>query len=88
MTDRPDEPRFFDKPENVKRVLRVFYAVCGALLLLDFFIDRHVSHAWEGIWGFYAIFGFAACVILVLVAKELRKVLMRDESYYDDGDEA
>ncbi len=88
MTDRPDAPRFFDKPENVKRVLRAFYVVCGALLLLDFVIRRHVSHAWEGIWGFYAIFGFAACVILVLIAKELRKVLMRDESYYDDGDEA
>ncbi len=88
MTDRPDEPRFLDKPENVKRALRAFYAVCGALLALDFVILRHVSHAWEGIWGFYAIFGFAACVILVLIAKELRKVLMRDESYYDDGDEA
>jgi hypothetical protein len=36
------------------------------------------------VWGFYAIYGFVACVILVLVAKEMRKLVMRDEDYYDD----
>lgn len=74
---------FFDKPENLKRVLRVFYAVCAGLLLLDFFHHRHVTHAWENLWGFYGLFGFVACVVLVLAAKELRKVVMRDENYYD-----
>jgi len=42
-------------------------------------------HAWEALPGFYALFGFVACVVLVLIAKEMRKVLMRDEDYYDDG---
>ena len=32
---------------------------------------------------FYCLYGFAACVILVLLATQLRKVLMRDETYYD-----
>ena len=31
----------------------------------------------------YGIFGFVACVALVLIAKQLRKVLMRREDYYD-----
>ena len=37
----------------------------------------------EGWFGFYALYGFVACVLLVLVAKQLRKILMRDEDYYD-----
>ena len=75
---------FFDKPENIKKVLRIFYIICAGLLSIDLFYHRHVLHSWEHLLGFYGIFGFVACVILVLVAKEMRKVLMRDEDYYDD----
>lgn len=75
---------FFDKPQNVRLVLRVFYAICALLFAIDFVFHRHVLHLWENLWGFYAIFGFVACVVLVLVAKEMRKVLMRDEEYYDE----
>ena len=31
----------------------------------------------------YAIYGFVACVVLVVLAKIMRKGLMRDEHYYD-----
>lgn len=74
---------FFDKPENLKRVLRTFYSICAGLLLLDFVYHRHVTHPWEHLWGFYSFFGFLACTALVLAAKELRKIVMRDEDYYD-----
>ena len=36
-----------------------------------------------GLFGFYAFFGFIACVALVLIAKQLRRVLLRREDYYD-----
>jgi hypothetical protein len=36
--------------------------------------------------GFY-IYGFVACVVLVVIAKEMRKVLMRKEDYYDVKEE-
>jgi hypothetical protein len=77
---------FFDKPQNVKRVLRVLYAICGVLFLIDFVYHRHIVHPWEGLWGFHAIYGFIACVVLVLGAKEMRKLLMRKEDYYDMDD--
>ena len=81
--DHPDEKQhFFDKPENVNRLLRVFYAVCGLLFVLDFIIHRHASRDWEQLPGFYAIYGFVAFVVLVLVAKLLRKLVMRREDYY------
>jgi hypothetical protein len=75
---------FFDNPENVKKGLRIFYVICICLALFDIFYHRHTVHPWEGLWGFYAIYGFAACVALVLIATELRKFIMRDENYYDD----
>ena len=77
-------PGFFDQAKNIRRVLRLLYAICAGVLLLDLFYHRHVIHAWEDLWGFYGLFGFLACVVLVLVAKEMRKVVMRPEEYYDD----
>ncbi|MBU3069158.1 hypothetical protein KOI40_04950 [Aestuariicella sp. G3-2] len=78
-----DSPGFFDKPANVKRVLRVFYACCALLLIMDVVIHRHVVHPWETLIGFYPLYGFLGCVVLVLLAKVMRKVLMRDEDFYD-----
>lgn len=75
---------WFDQPQNIKRLLRWFYGACAVLLLLDLVIHRHVLHNWENLFGFYGIFGFVACWILVVVAKEMRKFLMRGEDYYDD----
>ena len=79
-----EKQHFFDNPENLRNVLHLFYMICLGLLMIDFFYHRHVIHDWEEYWGFYGLFGFAACVALVLVAKELRKVLKRGEDYYDD----
>nr|VFJ44750.1 MAG: hypothetical protein BECKDK2373C_GA0170839_100938 [Candidatus Kentron sp. DK]VFJ44919.1 MAG: hypothetical protein BECKDK2373B_GA0170837_100848 [Candidatus Kentron sp. DK] len=78
-----EKSHFFDKPANVNRVLYVFFAICIGLLGIEFFFHRHVVHAWENLWGFYAIYGFVACVALVLIATQLRKILMRDEDYYE-----
>ena len=78
-----DKKHLFDKPRNVKRLLRVIYLICAGLVGLDFVFQRHVTHAWESLPGFYAIFGFVGCAALVLIAKEMRKLLMRKEDYYD-----
>lgn len=78
-----DTVHIFDKPQNVRRVLWALVAVCIVTIGADFVYHRHIVHPWEGVWGFYAIYGFVACVVLVLVAKELRKLLMRAEDYYD-----
>ena len=81
-----DKVHIFDKPQNVRRVLWALVAMCIATIGADFVYHRHIVHPWEGVWGFYAIYGFVACVVLVPVAKELRKLLMRAEDYYDrDG---
>jgi hypothetical protein len=74
----------FDNPKNVKRVLYILYTCCALLLILDFVIHRHVIHDWENLWGFYPLYGFVGCVILVWVATWMRSFLMRDEDYYEN----
>ncbi|MFT5111253.1 MAG: thioredoxin-related protein [Parasphingorhabdus sp.] len=78
---------FFDHEKNVRLVVRALFACCALLAIADFFVHRHISHAVESLPGFYAFYGFVACVVLVLVAKEMRKLLMRDEDYYDSVDD-
>lgn len=78
-----DNGHFFDKPGNVKKILYGLYTCCAILLVLDLVIHRHVYHNWENLFGFYPLYGFVGCVLLVLVAKWMRTFLMRDEHYYD-----
>ena len=81
----------FDHPKNVRRALYILFGLCGLLLLGDvlfLFQQKHLSFGKdlfpvEGYFGFYSLFGFCACVILVLIAGQMRKVLMRKEDYYE-----
>ncbi len=88
------KPGLFDEPKNVRRVLRGLYTICAAFFLIDvidfllhkfvgFSALRHEEGPLDWLPGYYGIYGFVACAALVLIAKELRKVLMRDEDYYD-----
>lgn len=74
---------FFDKPRNVQLVLHALYTSCAILFVLDFIIYRHTEHPLEGLWGFYPVYGFVGCVVLVLIAKWMRTFLIRSEGYYD-----
>lgn len=83
MKNDQQQPDFFDKPQNISKILKVFYAICILLVVADFIVHRHIYHAWEQLPAFYAIYGFVGCVVLVLIAKAMRKVLMKKEDYYD-----
>jgi hypothetical protein len=79
-----EKKHFFDKPGNVKKVLRVFFAVLVVLLGVDLLVHKHPEFAWEQWPEFYAVFGFVACTCLVLAAKYiLRPLVKRKEDYYD-----
>jgi hypothetical protein len=78
-----DRSYWLDNPRNVTRLVWSLYVVCGLLLAIDVFVPKHGPFAIEHSFGFYGLFGFIACVVLVLVAKQLRRVLMRPEDYYD-----
>jgi hypothetical protein len=87
MSDhRHDDDRTYwlDDKRNVKKVISALFTVCGIVALADLFPYKHHLHFDFEYWpGFYSIFGFVACVALVLAATQMRKVLKRDEDYYD-----
>ena len=84
MSENTQRIHLFDNPRNVARLLKGFYGICVILVIADFIIHRHTTMGWEKIPAFYAIYGFVACVVLVVLAKLMRKVVMRKENYYDE----
>jgi len=84
MSEKAKNKHLFDNPKNVQRLLTGFYAICTLLVVADFVVHRHITIAWEKIPAFYAIYGFVACVLLVVIAKWMRKAVMREENYYDE----
>ena len=82
--NKKEKENLFDKPRNIKRLLSFFYTLLLFLLVIDFFISKHPIFPWEEWPQFYAVFGFVACVCLVLAAKYiLRPLVKRKEDYYD-----
>jgi hypothetical protein len=43
------------------------------------------AHVWDAIPGFYAVYGFTGCVVIIFVSKALGKGwLQKREDYYND----
>lgn len=98
-----EQPRFLfsrllqriDSPLGAKRICYVLLAACGLLVVVGALIPHHDAYGMGAIVaripGFYGIFGFVMSALLVVVAKVLRRILMRPENYYAprsvDGEE-
>ena len=74
---------WLDQPRNVRRLYLGLWAVGIVLVLADFVVHRHDELGFAATAGYYAAYGFAACVLLVLTAKGLRRLLKRPEDYYE-----
>ena len=72
-----------DRPQVQRRIRLALYAVCAGLVLIELIIHRHTSHALERIPAFYALYGFASLAAAVAGAKALRRLIGRNEGYYD-----
>jgi Na+/melibiose symporter-like transporter len=75
-----------DSARSGRMAFRWLCAVCAVLLIADLFYDKHAHYGFEDWFGFYGIYGFVGCVLLVLSAKALRRLVKRDEDYYDRHD--
>ncbi len=73
--------------QNDRRHLKQMVSALGVLCVLlggaDLVYHKHVHFDFEYWLGFYGGFGFVSCVGLVLGARLLRKLLQREEDYYD-----
>ncbi len=70
---------------RTKTVKKIAYGILVLLVMVDFIIPRHEVHFFgDKIPGFWSLFGFSACVVIIIVSKWLGKNgLMKDENYYD-----
>tara|TARA_B110000305_G_scaffold55321_1_gene61070 strand:- start:356 stop:694 length:339 start_codon:yes stop_codon:yes gene_type:complete len=80
----PGEPDYWlDQPANINLLVKILIAACVIVVGADFFYHKHGHFGFQEWFAFDAVFGFAAYVGLVNAAKLLRKIIMRDETYYD-----
>ena len=66
-----------------RNALRVLVVSCVALTALEFVIHRHAYFETEGRPLFFAVYGFAAFLVVVGGGVLLRKLVMRAPDYYD-----
>lgn len=71
-----------ESSSSVERVIFILSVTCAILFILDFIVHRHTYAPGEGLPGFYAIVGFVAFTLIVLGAKLLRRLILRNEQYY------
>ena len=83
MNNNNHKNYWLDQEKNVNKLVYVLYIVCALLLLVDFIYHKHVHFDFEGWIGFYAWFGFLAYTFIVISAKLFRKIVKRQEDYYD-----
>ena len=93
MTDQPSSNHEHEKNggkrfwlDDMRNVYKLFWALvvaCAFLLVIDLFYEKHAIFNFENWFGFFGLFGFFMSFALVLTARVLRKVVMRDEDFYD-----
>jgi len=80
----PDErPRWLDDPAHVTLIYRALIGTCLALVALGFVVTIDGHFWWETSIGFFGMYGFGSCVLLVVLARGVRRLLKRPEDYYD-----
>ena len=69
-----------------KTMKRIAYAVLILIILIDFFIPRYEIHFFgDRIPGFWSLFGFVACILIILISKWIGRLgIMQDENYYNE----
>ncbi len=85
MSVRPTDEKTYwlDDRRNVDKVWWALIALCALVFIADAFYEKHPEFGIEYVFGYYGLYGFIACVFLVLMAKALRRILRRPEDYYD-----
>jgi hypothetical protein len=76
---------------HLKTVVKVSLVALALLVVIDAvpaFVDKEHAHSQIEHWpGFWAVFGFIGCVVLILVSKWFGHAgIMQRENYYDENE--
>ena len=75
---------WFYKPDTPRKLWKWGGIVLALTVLVQLFIGIHGHFTVEGIFGFFAVYGFASCLAMVVGAKLLGFLIKRPDDYYDD----
>lgn len=84
MNTEKNQVHWLVRPQSIRHLWKVFIAVLLATVIAQLVIKIKAYFGVDGWFGFAAVFGFLACLAMVLFAKGLGLFLKRDEHYYDD----
>ena len=75
--------------KRLKAVIWVCYGVLALLVVIDalpFLVDKEHAHTkLEHLPGFWSVFGFVACTLIIFLSKWYGHAgIMRREDYYDE----
>lgn len=79
----PGDTPWLYRPRTIRRLFWTLAGICLVLGLADLVYHRHVVFDFESFPAVYGIYGFVSFVFIVFAGKGLRKLIMRDEDYYD-----
>jgi hypothetical protein len=72
---------------RLKAVIWICVVLLAALVLFDvIFVDKEDAHTLvERLFGFWAVFGFLGCAVLIILSKWFGHAgIMQNEDYYDE----
>ena len=69
-----------------KAVKKIAFFALILIIVTDFFIPRHEIHfIGDQIPGFWSLFGFVACILIILISKWIGHLgIMQDENYCNE----
>ncbi|MCC9642172.1 hypothetical protein LOC71_07795 [Rhodopirellula sp. JC740] len=81
----PSAPSWFERPENIQRIITALVVACVLLVVADLFYENPHPHFGkvETFFGFQAWFGFIAFVVVVFLGTAIRPLIKKPETYYD-----
>jgi hypothetical protein len=77
---------WLDEPRNVRLLWRLYLAVLALTVLAELAVTMHPHFRVEDLFGFHALYGFFACLAMIIAAKALGALLKRPDGYYRDED--
>lgn len=78
-----NQEHWLDNPKNVRKLWNGFLLTLALTVIIGALVDLHPHFAIERWPGFYAIYGFLTCLVMIVVAKGLGLLLKRPDTYYD-----
>ena len=75
--------RWLDDSKNVDKIFWALVGVCAVFIVVEPFYHKHPYLGFDGMFGFYAFFGFLAPLTLVFLGRCIGLLLPRKDDFYD-----